>query len=44
MHLAINVRPDIAYVVGMLSRFLACPTTHWQIVKGVLKYLSGIAE
>jgi hypothetical protein len=45
MHLAVTVRPDIAYTVGVLARFLATPTsTHWQVAKGVLRYLSGTAD
>lgn len=33
-------RPDIAYVVGVVSRFLANPRNeHWPIVKWILRYL-----
>ncbi|TYJ96769.1 putative mitochondrial protein [Cucumis melo var. makuwa] len=37
-----HTRPDIAYIVNHLSQFLYCPTDiHWQVVKRVLRYLSG---
>jgi hypothetical protein len=40
MHLMVCTRPDIAYVVGVLSRFLQNPGPyHWQGVKRVLQYL-----
>jgi hypothetical protein len=42
MYLATCTRPDIAYVVGQLSRYMAAPTVeHWTIAKGVLRYLKG---
>ena len=35
-------RPDIAYVVGVLSRFTSKPSRdHWQAIERVMKYLSG---
>ncbi|XP_073222612.1 secreted RxLR effector protein 161-like [Cicer arietinum] len=35
-------RPDIAYVVGRLSRYTSNPSKeHWQAVNRVLKYLKG---
>jgi hypothetical protein len=41
MHLAVTVRPDISYAVGVLARYLSSPTTAaWQAAKGVLRYLS----
>lgn len=35
-------RPDIAYSVGVLSRFMANPgQAHWEAAKWVLRYLRG---
>lgn len=45
MHLAVTVRPDISFAVGLLSRHLTAPTTVcWQAAKGVLRYLAGTAD
>ncbi|KAF8072704.1 Retrovirus-related Pol polyprotein from transposon TNT 1-94 [Scenedesmus sp. PABB004] len=45
MYLAISTRPDIAYTVGLLSRFMAKPTTaHWEAARSTLRYLSGTAD
>jgi hypothetical protein len=42
LYLAVTVRPDISYVVGVLSKFMSCPTkAHWEVAKGVLRYLAG---
>ncbi|KAK6145658.1 hypothetical protein DH2020_022478 [Rehmannia glutinosa] len=36
-------RPDIAYVVDIVSQFITCPTTvHWAVVTRILRYLRGI--
>lgn len=41
MFLTVATRPDLAYSVGALARFLSQPTTtHWQAAKGVLRYLA----
>lgn len=41
MFLTVATRPDLAYSVGTLARFLSEPTTtHWQAAKGVLRYLA----
>lgn len=44
LHLTVTTRPDIAFAVGVLSRFMAKPlTAHWHAAKGVLRYLAGTA-
>eukprot|EP00877_Chromochloris_zofingiensis_P009919 jgi/Chrzof1/5180/Cz15g15040.t1 len=45
MYLAITSRPDLAFSVGALARYMSCPTTvHWQAAKGVLRYLGGTVD
>jgi hypothetical protein len=42
LYLAIATRPDIAYVVGVLCRFVENPgMEHWLAAKRVLRYLKG---
>ena len=42
LYLAIATRPDIAYVVGVLCRFVENPgLPHWHTAKRVLHYLKG---
>jgi hypothetical protein len=42
LYLALGTRPDIAFAVGMLSRFTSCPRTrHAQALNRVLRYLNG---
>lgn len=42
IYLATVSRPDISYVISVLSQFLDKPTkVHWCLVKKVLKYLKG---
>jgi hypothetical protein len=44
IYLAVNTRPDISHAVGILSRYMSCPTTkHWEAGKHVLRYLKGTA-
>ncbi|XP_066365624.1 uncharacterized mitochondrial protein AtMg00810-like [Miscanthus floridulus] len=38
----VNTRPDLAYSVGVVSRFMEAPSkAHWGAVKQILKYLKG---
>lgn len=38
----VATRPDIAYAVGVVSRYIANPgKRHWEAVKGVMRYLKG---
>ena len=42
LYLDVCTRPDIAYSVNKLARFMSCPTQkHWSIAVGVAKYLAG---
>ncbi|XBI97093.1 hypothetical protein VPH35_033289 [Triticum aestivum] len=37
-----NTRPDLAYSVGIVSRFMEAPTTeHWAAVEHILRYIKG---
>ena len=41
MFLTVATRPDIAYSVGTLARFISDPnSTHWQAAKSVVRYLA----
>jgi hypothetical protein len=45
LYLATTVRPDIAYAVGVLSKYMSCPTvSHWKAARGVLRYLAGTSR
>ena len=45
MYAMVCTRPDIAYSVGVVSRFLANPgKQHWQEVKWILRYLKGTSH
>lgn len=45
MYIAIATRPDIAYAVGVLSRFSSNPgTAHWKAVKHLMRYLQGTKD
>jgi hypothetical protein len=38
----VNTRPDIAFTVGIVSRYMEDPrATHWAAVKQILRYLAG---
>lgn len=42
MYLAISTRPDIAYAVQQLCKFMDCyGTVHWEAAKHVVQYLKG---
>ena len=42
MYAMIATRPDIAFVVGVVSKFLSNPgKKHWEAVKMILRYLCG---
>ncbi|GJZ62643.1 zinc finger, CCHC-type containing protein [Tanacetum coccineum] len=42
MYAMTSTRPDIAYAVGRLSRFISNPSRqHWQAITRVFKYLKG---
>jgi histone deacetylase 1/2 len=44
LFLASTTRPDIAFTVSALSRYMATPTIgHWETAKRVLRYLSSTA-
>lgn len=45
MYAMVCTRPDIAYAVGVTSRFLANPGKgHWEAVKWILRYLRGTSK
>ncbi|GJU40764.1 retrovirus-related pol polyprotein from transposon TNT 1-94 [Tanacetum coccineum] len=45
MYLMVCTRPDIAYAVSIVSRYLANPCkNHWEAVKWILKYLKGTVD
>ena len=42
LYLSTKTRPDIAYAVGVVSRFCSNPSnSHWVAVKRILRYLQG---
>lgn len=45
MYAMIDSRPELAYAVGVISRFMSNPgRDHWTAVKWVLKYLRGVSK
>ncbi|KAL0793897.1 hypothetical protein Bca101_065274 [Brassica carinata] len=42
MYSMVGTRPDLAYAVGMVCRFMSNPLKiHWQAVKWILRYIKG---
>ncbi|GKC88031.1 retrovirus-related pol polyprotein from transposon TNT 1-94 [Tanacetum coccineum] len=45
MFAVICTRPDIAYAVGVVSRYMAEPgREHWEAVKRILRYIKGTSD
>ena len=45
MYAMVCTRPDITYVVGVLSRFMNRPRKqNWEVVKWILRYLKGSSD
>ena len=41
----VATRPDIAFAVGVVSRYMANPgKKHWEAVKGIMRYLKGTKD
>ena len=45
MYAMVCTRPDLAYAVGVVSRFISNPgREHWNAVKWILRYLRGTSD
>lgn len=45
MYAMVGTRPDLAYVVGVISRFMSRPIKeHWQAVKWALRYIKSSVD
>ena len=45
MYAMVATRPDIAYAMGVVSRYMSNPgKKHWEVVKSNLRYLSGTTD
>ena len=45
MYAMLGTRPDLAYTVGVLSRYSSAPrASHWVMAKRALRYLKGTAN
>ena len=42
MYVMICTRPDIAYAVSLISRYMSNPgKAHWQALKWIIRYING---
>jgi len=45
MQVMVTSRPDIAFAVGLVSRFISQPRqSHWEAVKQIMRYLKGTID
>ena len=45
MYAMVCTRPDIAYAIGVVGRFMSNPgKEHWNAVKWILRYLKGTSN
>ena len=45
MYAMIATHPNIAFAMGVVSRYMSDPgKNHWEIVKGILRFLSGTRD
>lgn len=45
MYAMVGSRPDLAFAVGMVSRYMGNPgISHWEAVKWILRYLKGALD
>jgi len=45
MYLMLRTRPDLAFAIGKLSRFVSCyGKEHWASIKRVLRYVKGLLD
>ncbi|CAA7038049.1 unnamed protein product [Microthlaspi erraticum] len=45
MYAMICTRPDVAYAIGLVSRFMSNPgNVHWTAIRWLLKYLKGMQD
>ena len=45
MYAMLATRPDLAYVVGIVNRYMSNPgRKHWEVVKHILWYLRGTKD
>lgn len=45
MYAMVGTRPDLAYDVGLISRFMSSPSQeHWQAVKWVMRYIRNTVD